>query len=61
MLGDGDAFSSLEKASDVGFCSVPRDATHRHEVAFGECDIEDGRGGFCILEKHLVEIAEPIE
>ena len=40
---------------------MPRDATHRHEMAFGQCDIEYGRGSFCILEEHLVEITEPVE
>ena len=37
------------------------DATHRDVVSLGEGNVEDGRGGFGVLEKHLVEITKPIE
>ena len=36
-----------------------RDAAHRHAVAGGEGEIEQLRAGLGVLEKHLVEIAEP--
>ena len=61
LLGDSDALASLDESGDVRFRRMPRDAAHRHEMAFRERDVQDGRGGLRILEKHFVKVTEPIE
>ena len=61
LLGDGDAFVGLEETGDVALGGVVGDAAHGGAAAFGEGDVEDGRGGFRVLEEHLVEIAEAVE
>ena len=61
LFGDGDAFSCLEKPSDVVLRGVVGDAAHGGAAAFGERDVHDGGGGFRVLEEHLVEIAEAVE
>ena len=61
LLGDGDAFSGLEQAGDVALRGVVGHAAHRGAAAFGEGDVEDRRGGFRVLEEHLVEVAEPVK
>ena len=61
LLGDGDAFPGLEQAGDVVLRGVVGDAAHGCAAAFREGDVEDGRGGFRVLEEHLVEIAEAVK
>ena len=56
LLGDGDSFTSLEEAGDVVLCGVIGDTAHGCATAFREGYVEDGRGGFRVLEEHLVEI-----
>ena len=61
LLGDGDAFPGLEQAGDVVLRGVVGDAAHGCAAAFREGDVEDGRGGFRVLEEHLVEVAEAVK
>ncbi len=61
LFGDGDAQTCFEESGDVRFCRMPRDAAHGGEVSLGESNVEDGRGGFRVLEEHLVKITEPVE
>lgn len=61
LLGDGDAEAGLEEACEVGLGGVPGDAAHGGEVAFGEGDVEDGSGGFGVLEEHFIEVAQAVE
>ena len=61
LFGDGDAFAGLEQPGEVALGGVVGHAAHRGAAAFGEGDVEDGRGGFGVLEEHLVEIAEAEE
>ena len=61
LLGDGDAFPGLEQAGDVALGGVVGNAAHGGAAALGEGDVHDGRGGFGVLEEHLVEVAEPVE
>ncbi len=51
----------LDQPPHVALRRVMRDAAHRHLVALGQRDIEDGRRLLRVLEKHLVEIPEPEE
>ena len=59
LIADGDLASGLEHAGDVTVRRVKRNAAHRDDAALGERDVEQLRAGLRVLEKHLVEIAEP--
>ena len=61
LFGDGDAFAGLEQAGDVALGGVVGHAAHRGAAAVGEGHVEDGRGGFRVLEEHLVEVPEAEE
>ncbi len=61
LLGDGDAFVRLEQAGDVALRGVVGDAAHGRAAALGEGHVENGSGGFRILEKHLVEVPEAVK
>ena len=38
-----------------------RHPSHRDVVAFGECDVEDGRGNLGVFEEHFVKVTQPVE
>ena len=59
LVADGHLAPVLEKFADVPFGGVVRDATHRGTVAAGEREVEQLRSRLRIVEKHLVEIAQP--
>ena len=61
LLGDGNAFPCLEQAGDVALRGVVGDAAHGGATTFGEGDVHDRRGVFCVVEEHLVEVAETVE
>ena len=58
LVADGDFLAVLEEFADVAFGGVMRNAAHRGAVAGREREVEQTGGGFRIVEKHLVEIAE---
>ncbi len=61
LLGNRDALSRPDQLGDVIVGSMVGHATHRHGVALGQGDVEDGCGGLRVVEEHLVEIAEAVE
>lgn len=61
MLGDGDAFAGFEEAGDVVLGGVVGDSAHGGAAAFGEGDVHDGGGVFCVVEEHFVEVSEAVE
>ena len=61
LVADGDAFAGFDEFGHVGTRAVVGHAAHGDVVAFGQGDIEDGRGFAGVVEKHFVEVAEAEE
>ena len=61
LFGDGNAFAGPEEAGEITLRGVIRHTAHGSATALGERHVEDGRGGFRILEKHFVKIPQAIE
>ena len=59
LIADGHLASGLEQLADVGMGRMMRQSAHGHAVARRERKVEKLRAGLRVLEKHLVEIAEP--
>ena len=61
LVADRDLASRAQEASDVVLRRVIRHAAHGHGLAAGQRDIEQAGGFPGVIEKHLVEIAQPEE
>jgi hypothetical protein len=61
LFANSDLAPRLEQAGDVTMSGVEGDAAHGDVAAFGQGDVEQRRASFGVLEKHLVEIAQPEE
>ena len=66
LLGDGDTETLADQGQQIAFGGMDGHAAHRDRLAligaaFGQRDIERGRGRQRILEEHLVEIAHAVK
>ena len=66
LLADGDLISCLDEPVGIGRICMERNAAHRRPVArtavsSGKSEFKDLRGLYRIIEKHLIEVAEPVQ
>lgn len=61
LVANGDAFAGFDEFGHVGAGAVVGDAAHGDVAAFGEGDVEEGRGLAGVVEEHFVEVAEAEE
>ena len=59
LVADGGLLAGADEFGEVGVNGVVGDAAHGGSAALGEGHAEDGGGGAGVVEKHLVEVAEP--
>ena len=58
LVADGDALAGFDEFGHVSAGAVVGDAAHGDVAAFGQGDVEEGRGFAGVVEKHFVEVAE---
>ena len=59
LIADRDALSRFDQLGDVILGGVIGHAAHRHLIALGQRDVEQGRCFLRVFEKQLVKIAQP--